>query len=476
MKTPAAIVSSLALAVPALSALAGTVDLPRYPALSPDGTVAVFSWRGDVWKCPVTGGGAIRLTANPSNEGRAAFSADGASIVFDSDRDGGRNLYVMKSDGSGVRQLTFGDSVALLSGTGVDGAGRPVAYFESSRENDLFRAPRPYMVPLAGGSVERVCDAFASHPLASRDGKSVVMERGASAWMRRGYQGPDQRDIYSLDRSTGRFTQHTDWKGNDGWAFPAGSDIVYLTDRGNGKSVNLWRKPFSAAPSEGGTQLTSFDDDIRDLAVSVDGRTALFCVWDSLWRLDLATPGAQPVKVMVQGTEDEADRMRPRAVGRDVTEAQLSPDGKTMAIIAYGDVYVKGVDERSPFVRVTRSPSRERDVVWMPDGAKLLFSSDMDGNDSIYEATVTQTRGEIRSAFKEKMQPKKKDEPKAEEKKDEAKPEEPKAPEPKAAEPAPAPAPDAPKAEEKKPADDAKKDESKKDESKKDEKKEDKKD
>ena len=117
MKTPAAFVSSLALAVPALSALAGTVDLPRYPALSPDGTVAVFSWRGDVWKCPVTGGGAIRLTANPSNEGRAAFSADGASIVFDSDRDGGRNLYVMKSDGSGVRQLTFGDSVALLSGT-----------------------------------------------------------------------------------------------------------------------------------------------------------------------------------------------------------------------------------------------------------------------------------------------------------------------------------------------------------------------
>jgi hypothetical protein len=146
VKTPAAIVSSLALAVPALTALAGTVDLPRYPALSPDGTVAVFSWRGDVWKCPVTGGGAIRLTANPSNEGRAAFSADGASIVFDSDRDGGRNLYVMKSDGSGVRQLTFGDSVALLSGTGVDGSGRPVAYFESSRENDLFRAPRPYMV------------------------------------------------------------------------------------------------------------------------------------------------------------------------------------------------------------------------------------------------------------------------------------------------------------------------------------------
>ncbi len=449
MKTMISSLSVLALAAPCL---AGTVDLPRYPTISPDGTVAVFSWRGDLWKCPVTGGGAVRLTAMPSNEGRAAFSPDGTSIVFDSDRDGGRNLFVMKSDGSDVRQLTFGDSAAILSACGVDAAGRPVAYFESSRDNDLYRATRPFMVPLAGGPVERVCDAFGGHPVATRDGKSVVMERGSSAWLRRAYQGPDQRDIWSLDRGTGRFTQHTDWKGNDGWAFVAGDDLVYLTDRGNGRSVNLWRKKFAAPPSDGGTQLTNFDDDIRELAVSADGRTALFTQWDGLWRLDLAAAGAQPVRVTVQGTEDEADRLRPRNVGRDVSEAQLSPDGKTMAMIAYGDVYVKGTDERSPFVRVTRTAARERDIAWMPDGSKLLFSSDLDGNDSIFEATVLQTRGEIRSAFKEKTNPKK-EEPKVEEPAkaaEPAKPADPTAPapaaEPAKADPAPAPvAADAPK-------------------------------
>ncbi len=176
-----------------LPAAAGTVDLPRYPALSPDGTVAVFSWRGDLWKCPVSGGGALRLTGVPSNEGRAAFSPDGATIVFESDRDGGRNLFAMRSDGGDVRQLTFGDAVTL-AGCGVDAAGRPVAFFESSRDNDLYRAPRPFQVALAGGPVERVCDAFGSHPVATRDGKSVLMERGGSAWLRRGYQGPDQRE------------------------------------------------------------------------------------------------------------------------------------------------------------------------------------------------------------------------------------------------------------------------------------------
>ena len=473
MKTMISSLSVLALAAPCL---AGTVDLPRYPTISPDGTVAVFSWRGDLWKCPVTGGGAVRLTAMPSNEGRAAFSPDGTSIVFDSDRDGGRNLFVMKSDGSDVRQLTFGDSAAILSACGVDAAGRPVAYFESSRDNDLYRATRPFMVPLAGGPVERVCDAFGGHPVATRDGKSVVMERGSSAWLRRAYQGPDQRDVWSLDRGTGRFTQHTDWKGNDGWAFVAGDDLVYLTDRGNGRSVNLWRKKFAAPPSDGGTQLTSFDDDIRELAVSADGRTALFTQWDGLWRLDLAAAGAQPVRVTVQGTEDEADRLRPRNVGRDVSEAQLSPDGKTMAMIAYGDVYVKGTDERSPFVRVTRTAARERDIAWMPDGSKLLFSSDLDGNDSIFEATVLQTRGEIRSAFKEKTNPKK-EEPKVEEPAKAAEPAKPADPtepapatEPAKADPAPAPvAADAPKqAEPAAAAPEAKKDDAKKDEAKKD--------
>jgi tricorn protease len=426
----------------AASADAQTVNLPRYPAASPDGTVLTFSWRGDLWKVPGSGGAAVRLTANPSGEGRSAFSPDGASIVFDSDRDGGRNLFIMKSDGSAVRQLTFGES-AILSGCGVDASGRAVAYFESSRDNDLYRATRPFMVPLDGGPVERVTDAFGGHPVATADGKAVLMERGGSSWSRRAYQGPDQRDVWMLDRATGAFTQLTNWPGNDGWAFPAGGDVVYLTDRGNGRSVNVWRKPMSGAAGDGGTQLTRFDDDVRELAVSADGRTAFLTSWDGLFRLDLSKPGSAPVRLTVQGIEDEADRMRPRAVGRDVSEAQLSPDGKTIALVAFGDVYVKGTEERSPFVRVTRTPARERDIAWMPDGSKLLFASDMDGDDSIYEATVAATRGELRSAFKEKTAPPK---PAEEAKPADTKPEpaaEPKAEEPKA---------DAPKPEDPKPA------------------------
>ena len=66
----------------AAPAAAGNVDLPRYPSVSPDGRTVVFSWRGDLWRVPAGGGAAERLTANPADEGRSAFTPDGAAIVF----------------------------------------------------------------------------------------------------------------------------------------------------------------------------------------------------------------------------------------------------------------------------------------------------------------------------------------------------------------------------------------------------------
>ncbi len=473
VQAPLAALAPVAALALAAAAPAGAVDLPRFPAVNPEGTVVVFSWRGDLWKAPASGGAAIRLTSHPANDTRAAFSPDGAQLVFESDRDGGRNLFVMNADGTGLRQLTFGDYVATLSSTGLDAQGRPVAFFEASRENDLYRAPRPYQVLLAGGPVERVHNAFGSHPVASADGSTILFERGGSDWGRRGYQGPDARNVWTWTRQGDRFAQLTDWKGNDGVAWFAGPDIVYLTDRGNGRSVNVWRRPAAAPMAEGGRALTNFDDDVRDLVVSNDGKTAIFAVWDALYRLDLADPAAQPVKIPLSASEDAQDRVRLKNMGREVSEAQLSPDGKTMAFIAYGDVYVKGTEERSPFIRVTRTPWREREIAWMPDGSKLLFVSDSDGNDSIYEATVTETRSELRSAYKDKTNPKKEEPKKEEPKKEEPKAEEskPDAPKPDApATDAPAattPAADQPKADAPK-QDEPKADAPKKDEGKKD--------
>ena len=131
----------------ATSALfAANVDLPRYPAISPDGTTLVFSWRGDLWRAPSGGGGAMRLTSDAENDLRSAWTPDGARIVFESERDGARNLWSMRADGSDLVQLTFGDSPLALSAVGSL-QGQELAFVDASIEGDFYRSPRPYPPP-----------------------------------------------------------------------------------------------------------------------------------------------------------------------------------------------------------------------------------------------------------------------------------------------------------------------------------------
>jgi len=142
----------------------GLVDLPRFPSISPDGTQIVFSWRGDLWKVPATGGHAERLTTHPSDDLRSAWSPDGRTIAFDSDRTGYRNIFRMNADGTDVRQVTDLDQACTLSAFGVDDDGNEAITSSARLEGDNYRAPRPYLCSVEGGEIVRLHDAFGEHP------------------------------------------------------------------------------------------------------------------------------------------------------------------------------------------------------------------------------------------------------------------------------------------------------------------------
>ena len=52
------------------------------------------------------GAGQTNLTNNPANDLWSAWSPDGMSIAFSSNRDGNHEVYVMNVDGTGQRRLT----------------------------------------------------------------------------------------------------------------------------------------------------------------------------------------------------------------------------------------------------------------------------------------------------------------------------------------------------------------------------------
>ena len=403
-----------------LLAAAGTVDLPRYPSISPDGRTVVFTWRGDIWSVPSTGGTATRLTNHPALDLRSAFSPDGKTLAFNSSRLGGGNIFLMSVDGSKVRPLTLTDRVLQLSGFSADGSR---VLFSSSRESDVYRAVRPYSVGIGheadeesgGGAIERLMDCFGESPQMSPDGTKIVFERGGSEWSRRHYRGPDSRDLWLYDTGTRAFTRLTTWAGNDGKArWRDNATLVYLSDR-ELETVNVWTMTLAGGEGKA-RRLTDLKGvDVHDVDVSRDGTTAVFSAWDTLSTLDLRAAGAAASKLVIMASEDDGDNFALRQVGKDVSSAALSPDGKTMAVIAYGQVYVRATEEKSPTRRVTLAGSvgRCREIAWSPDGTTLYYSSDEDGSDGLYRATVEQTRDEVKESFKKAGKPgaKKADEP-----------------------------------------------------------------
>ncbi len=397
-------------------ASSGNVKLPRYPSINPQGTEIVFSWRGDLWKIPSSGGTAVRLTTHPGNELASAWSDDGEKIAFESDRSGFMNIYLMNADGTGIKQITDIDRGCSLTGFGVDGKSNEVILFSAVLEGDLYRSPRPYMISINGGDILRVHDAFGSHPVVSPNGNEVAFTRGGSSWSRRHYRGSDDRDIWLFGQSENTFTQLTQWTGNDGKAKWGSDDSLYFLSDREFKCVNLYRMKVGDS-DENPERLTSFkENDIQDFDIAADGHKAVFLVWDTLYTLQLDTPGGKPVDLSIHASEDESFNYELKTINREISEAALSPDGKVMAFITYGEVYVRNIEEKSPTLRVTHSHAREKEISWSPDGLKLYFVSDEAGTDSIYSATVALTRNEVKDEYEAIVHPDKREKEESEEK------------------------------------------------------------
>ena len=379
---------------------------PQLPSLTPDAEFAIFSWAGDLWSVPSAGGAAIRLTSHPADELASAVSPDGSLLAYESNRDGAKNLYI--ADLSVVngtmlagtpRRVTVADSSHNLTGFTPDGES---LLFSSFQERDIYREERMYRAPLDGGAVTRLTDAYGEQPMMSNDGESIVFARGSNTTFRPIYRGTATGEIWRYEVSSGSFFRLTTDTSDDmqPHPLPDGSTLYIGSSSGQYNitrhTPNAWQPEVLTDFKPAGGEAT-IAHGVRDLNVSMDGSTAIFAVWDSLYTLDLSKKGSAPeaIEISISG-DTNAGTLSRMDLDREATEAVLSPDGKTVAIVARGEIYVRSTDEGRPARRVTSSESRDQQIAWSPDGAKLYFVSDMEGPESIYAATVALSRQDLK--------------------------------------------------------------------------------
>src|SRR5438874_5638588 len=79
----------------------------RTPDISPDGKLVAFSYLGDIWVVETIGGVARPVTMHEAHDILPAFSPDGRSIAFSSNRHGNYDVFVVPVEGGKPRRLTF---------------------------------------------------------------------------------------------------------------------------------------------------------------------------------------------------------------------------------------------------------------------------------------------------------------------------------------------------------------------------------
>jgi tricorn protease len=379
-------------------AFADVVIGARSLALSPDGTKLAFSYLGDIWVAPITGGQAIAVTNNVELDDNPFWSPDGKQIAFSTNRFGNNEIMVVNANGGRPKRVTWHSGSDVPTGWTPDGK----SVLLTRTMDDAYRGV--YKINVETGQIgQYFLDNFGvGNAQETPDDNKIVYTRLGFPNSRPRYQGSAASSLYYFDVKDKTRNEIRNNGFQHLWprVTNAGIYTITMTDFVPSSST-LQKNVGKVSFTVGGTpnvyrtdlngnakRLTNFaGDGARYLAASGDGKTLAFERDGDVYTL---VPGAQPKKIEIEINADDKVSTEERLV---ITEGAqnptLSADGSTVVFVGANELWSVPVKKgegpnKDDATQLTDWAGLDAQPYFVPDGKAVFFVSDRDGAEKLY--------------------------------------------------------------------------------------------
>lgn len=342
------------------------------PALSPDGKLVAYSWKGgtktdvSIYVQQVGAGTPLRLSPVSGYEGGATWSPDGRYVAFsrgvlDQDRNG---MFLIPALGGPERRLFAAVFVGPLDWSRD---GKYIVFCWKSRVQEAFRVAVLTFDTLEVRTLTSPADPTYGDLKAvlSPDGQTISFIRNTG----------DSSELFSMPFNGGEPRQLTfDRRRIDGLAWTNdGRELIFSSNRSGG--YNLWRMP-----ARGGepVQVEGSGSDAHEPSISRSGNRLTYSrqiVDTNIWRV-AADPGSrEPPRRLVASTHPDDN-------------ARYSPDGRKIAFqsrrTGSRELWVCDSDGANQLQLTNFNGPITMNPRWSPDGRQIVFDSRPEGHADVY--------------------------------------------------------------------------------------------
>jgi tricorn protease len=357
--------------------------LLRYPNTSK--TQITFTYAGDIYTVPLSGGLARRITNSEGIEIFPKFSPDGNTIAFSGEHDGNREVYTIPTIGGSPARLTYSmDIPGLPDRMGPDkiilqwsNDGNEIIY--RSRKNEwnswvgqIFKVnangglPYTYPLPRAG---------FTSF---SDDGNKIAYNRifrEFRTWKR--YRGGQADDIWIYDFTTQKLENITNNPAQDIIPMWYKNKVYFMSDRD--QYMNVFVYDFNSKETKKVTTFDKYDVKFPSLGAGMIS----FENGGYIYVLNPETDNYN--KVSIEIAEDFPwNRNKIENIKDRISSWEISPDGVRAMFNARGEIFTVPAEKGKIYNLTNSAGVHDRSPKWSPDGKWIAYVSDNGEENEIY--------------------------------------------------------------------------------------------